>query len=134
MYKHQLSYAFNFIHTFAKPLQVVADLSKDEDVAMMIATIISAFQRIDVLINNAGVLSMTNIFDPNFMESFDNVHRTNLRSVLLVTHLAVPYLVKSKGNIINVSSIASTMPVSLLFTAEPPSRILKMFLTISRPN
>ncbi|KAG6439793.1 hypothetical protein O3G_MSEX001086 [Manduca sexta] len=44
---------------------------------------------------------------PNFMETFDSTMNTNMRAVALITHLAVPHLVETKGNVVNVSSVAA---------------------------
>lgn len=63
------------------------------------------FGKLDILINNAGVLS------PNTVESidlteFDRIMNTNVRSVVELMKLSVSHLEKTKGNILNVSSIA----------------------------
>lgn len=47
----------------------------------------------------------------DFMEKLDAVYRTNLRAVLHLIHLSVPHLLKTKGNIVNVSSVAGKRPV-----------------------
>jgi len=72
---------------------------------------IEEFGKIDILVNNAGIGSMISIKDPNIMESFDTVMNTNVRCVLLLTSLVVPYLEKTKGSIINISSCAGLRPV-----------------------
>jgi len=74
---------------------------------------IEEFGKIDILVNNAGIGSMNSINDPNtsIMESFDTVMNTNVRCVLLLTSLVVPYLEKTKGSIINISSCAGLRPV-----------------------
>lgn len=90
-----------------KPLTVKADVSKDEDAKQIIDKTVQKFGKIDVLINNAGILGKAHkIVEKNLVAVYDEVLNTNLRPVILLTNLAVPFLAKSKGNIVNVSSIA----------------------------
>jgi short-subunit dehydrogenase len=92
-------------------LEVKADLLKDNEVKNLFEKTIKEFGKIDILVNNAGVGSMNSIKDPNIMESFDTIMNTNVRCVLLLTSLVVPYLEKTKGSIINISSCAGLRPV-----------------------
>ena len=85
-------------------LQIVADISKREDCQRLVNETIKIFGQIDILINNAGFGKFGSILGPNFLEDFDSVHSTNVRGLLAVTRAAVPELIKTKGNIINVSS------------------------------
>ncbi|KAM3956798.1 3-oxoacyl-[acyl-carrier-protein] reductase FabG-like, partial [Aphomia sociella] len=63
------------------------------------------FGKIDVLVNCAGIYKLGDILDGSVMQTYDDVMNINLRSVILMTTLAAPHLVKSKGNIVNISSI-----------------------------
>jgi len=65
---------------------------------------VSHFGRLDVLVNNAGILEMGTI-ETSTLEQYDRVFNTNVRSIYNLTQLAVPHLIKSKGNIVNVSSV-----------------------------
>lgn len=98
-----------------KPLTITGDLSNDTDVKNIIDTTIKTYGGLDVLINNAGVFFLENIEDAK-IEVFDKIFATNVRAVYLLTSLAVPYLIKSKGCIVNVSSIAGQRPFPI-FTA-----------------
>ena len=93
------------------PLVIVADVSKDEDVKRIINETLKRFGKLDVLVNNAGIGGSTKIQDENAMAAYDKVMSTNLRSVVHMTHLAAPHLVKTKGNIVNISSIAALKPL-----------------------
>jgi NADP-dependent 3-hydroxy acid dehydrogenase YdfG len=46
------------------------------------------------------------------MKNYETIMSTNVKGVLLLSALAVPYLEKTKGNIINVSSTGGMRPVS----------------------
>ncbi|XP_063378579.1 3-oxoacyl-[acyl-carrier-protein] reductase FabG-like [Cydia fagiglandana] len=90
-----------------KPLIIKADVTKDDDVKHIVKETIENFNQLDILINNAGIGNRSTIFDENLMEQFDQVMNTNLRSMVHLTHLAAPYLIKTKGNIVNTSSVCA---------------------------
>lgn len=89
----------------AKTLTIQADLTKDEDIKTIVSKTIDKFGKLDVLVNNAGILTFGSIVDGNVMEHFDKTIKTNLRAAVYITSLAAPYLIQSKGNIINISSV-----------------------------
>lgn len=95
-----------------KVLSIAADLGNDKDLKKLIETVIQEFGRLDVLINNAGVGDLSYMSDPKVMDLYDKIMDINVRSVFYLTALAIPYLEKTKGVIINISSIASIKPVS----------------------
>lgn len=80
------------------PLLIVADVASDAE--RIISETITHFGRLDVLINNAGILTKNTIetFD---LQTYEDMMTTNVKSVLILTKLAVPYLEKTKGNILN---------------------------------
>lgn len=84
-------------------LPIVADVTKDAQ--RIIDETIRHFGKLDVLVNNAAILAMDGIVDLD-MAVFDRIFDTNVRSVMILTHLAIPYLEKTKGNVINISSVA----------------------------
>ncbi|KAJ8721919.1 hypothetical protein PYW08_004321 [Mythimna loreyi] len=88
------------------PLVIVADVSKDADIKRIISETLKQFGKLDILVNNAGIAHSVSILAEQAMTVFDNVMSTNLRSVVYLTHLAAPHLVKTKGNIVNISSVA----------------------------
>ncbi|XP_077511607.1 putative oxidoreductase SSP0419 isoform X2 [Amblyomma americanum] len=89
-----------------KVLVVPGDVSVEEDVAAVVDKTVAHFGKIDVLVNNAGI-AMNGSTDGAPMEDFERVWATNLRGPLCMIRSALPYLRESKGNIVNVSSIAS---------------------------
>lgn len=85
------------------PLAIVADVTKDAQ--RIVDETIKHFGQIDVLVNNAGFSKPDNVSEAN-LSQFDSVFDTNVRSVINLTKLCVPHLEKTKGNIVNVSSVA----------------------------
>ncbi|KAJ0184128.1 hypothetical protein K1T71_000551 [Dendrolimus kikuchii] len=94
-------------------LVVVADMLKEADVENIVKETIEKFNRIDVLINNAGILASGTI-ETTSLEKYDSVMNTNIRNVFYLTMLATPHLISSKGNVVNVSSVAGIRSFSNL--------------------
>lgn len=88
----------------ADPFEIVADVTTDAE--RIISATIQRFGKLDVLVNNAGILVVCS--EPlGTLEAYDQIMNTNVRSVLALTKLAVPHLEKTKGNVVNISSIAA---------------------------
>lgn len=87
-----------------KAVFVQADVSKAIEVQKMIAKVIEAFGQLDILINNAGYHISKNIEDTS-EEEWDYILNTNLRSVFLCSKYAIPHLRKTRGAIVNMSSM-----------------------------
>ncbi|KAJ0184129.1 hypothetical protein K1T71_000552 [Dendrolimus kikuchii] len=96
-----------------KALVIVADMLKEADVENIVKETIVKFNRIDVLINNAGIL-LSGTIETTSLEKYDTVMNTNIRSVFYLTMLATPHLISSKGNVVNVSSVTGIRSFSNL--------------------
>ncbi|KAG5315569.1 DCXR reductase, partial [Pseudoatta argentina] len=88
-----------------KPFIITGDLANENDVKNIIDSTIKHYGKLDVLINNAGTWEAGGI-ESTSLEKFDNIMNVNVRSVFQLTALAVTHLIKTKGNIVNVSSLA----------------------------
>jgi len=89
---------------------VAGELTDDEVPQKLIDAAIANFGQLDVLVNNAGMSLEQPIMELT-IEGFDKIYNVNLRSTVAVTMLGLPHLVKTKGNVVNVSSIASYRPI-----------------------
>ncbi|CAG4993825.1 unnamed protein product [Parnassius apollo] len=87
-----------------KPLVVIADMNVEADVDRIVKNTLDHFGKLDVLVNNAGILESGTI-ETTTLEQYDRVMNTNVRAPYYLTMLAAPHLVKSKGSIVNVSSV-----------------------------
>lgn len=85
-------------------LPVVSDVTVEADRENVVAKAIQKFGKIDVLVNNAGIGGRGGVLNTN-MDKFDLLMNTNVRSVFQLTQLVAPHLIKSKGCIVNVSSV-----------------------------
>lgn len=82
-----------------------ADVSKKTEVKKLIKYAISKFEKIDVLINNAGIAKVQ-MFQDIKEEDWNEVIDTNLKSAFYCSQEVLPYMVHEKeGNIINISSV-----------------------------
>lgn len=95
-------------------LAIIADVTIAEDVKRIISETINHFGKLDVLVNSAGLGCGKTIMSGS-IDDFDQLMNTNLRSIIILTKFAVPHLEKSKGNIVNVSSISGIVPVKYAF-------------------
>ena len=71
----------------------------------LIKETIDKFGKLDVLVNSAGIIGMGTI-ETTTLEQFDQMIDINLSSIFHLSQLAVPYLEKTQGNIVNLSSVA----------------------------
>ncbi|KOC65477.1 3-oxoacyl-[acyl-carrier-protein] reductase FabG [Habropoda laboriosa] len=90
--------------TSNKPLIITGELTNETNVKNIIESTIKHYGKLDILVNNAGVLEIGSIENTS-LEQYDRVFNINVRSVYHLTMLAVPHIVKAKGNIVNVSSV-----------------------------
>ena len=87
-------------------LLVETDVTKPQDCQRFIEKSIEKFQKIDVLINNAGVSMRANFLDCSF-ETLHQLMNVNFWGATYCTKFALPYIIKTKGNVVGVSSIAA---------------------------
>ncbi|MBI4005434.1 MAG: SDR family oxidoreductase [Gammaproteobacteria bacterium] len=89
---------------------IVADVSKPTDVQKAIKNVKDTHGRLDILINNAGIAPSLP-FEQVTLEHFDTIYNTNVRGLVDITVNAIPLLKASKGNIVNISSVAGDKPL-----------------------
>lgn len=82
-----------------------ADLTDVAQAQALVADTVTRLGRLDGLVNNAGVFE-PKPFPEVTLESFDRTLNTNLRSVFVLCQSAWPHLIASRGQIINISSVA----------------------------
>ena len=86
-------------------LTVQADVSNEEDCKKFIEKSMNAFHAIDILINNAGI-SMRAMFQEVDLSVLKQSMDINFWGTVYCTKYALPYILKYKGSILGISSIA----------------------------
>lgn len=84
---------------------VAADVSREEDCRELIGSAVLAYGSIDVLICNAGI-SMRAIFDDVDLKVLHKLMNVNFWGTVYCTKYALPYLQRSRGSVVGVSSVA----------------------------
>ncbi|ELT90032.1 hypothetical protein CAPTEDRAFT_178012 [Capitella teleta] len=87
-----------------EPFLVTGDLAKETDVDHIHQSTLSHYNKLDVLVNNAGIIALGSIENTS-LSQYDHMMAVNLRSIYQLTMLSVPNLIESKGAIVNVSSV-----------------------------
>lgn len=90
---------------------IVADLSKEEECIKTVNKTIEVYGKLDILVNSAGILTRGTVENTSLAD-YDQLMNINVRSVFHLMQLAIPHLKKTKGNIVNVSSVTGLRAVS----------------------
>ncbi|MGC8539361.1 MAG: SDR family NAD(P)-dependent oxidoreductase [Phycisphaerae bacterium] len=91
-----------------KALAVRGDVSKKVDIDRLFAETKKVFGRLDILVNNAGIYEfapLEQITEEHFHKQFN----LNVLGLVLTTQEALKYFSADGGNVINISSLASTL-------------------------
>jgi NAD(P)-dependent dehydrogenase (short-subunit alcohol dehydrogenase family) len=88
---------------------VVADISRANDVARSVDEVRKRLGRLDVLVNNAGVLEIVALADAS-PEHVRRTWETNVLGLIETTRAALPMLRKSKGVIVNLATAIADQP------------------------
>lgn len=90
-----------------KAAAIKCDVTKDEDMENLINTVVNGFGRIDVLVNNAGILFHSTVVD-TLVKRLDLILKINLRAPFILCKLVVPKMAQQGGgSIINITSDAA---------------------------
>ena len=88
---------------------VAADVQSEDDCARLVDEHVSTHGGLHVLVNSAGVGIAGRVGDLQ-TKHFDLQQSVNLRGAFLVTRAALPALREAKGYVVNLASIAGTLP------------------------
>lgn len=86
-----------------------ADVSREDQVAVAVKTIVARYGRIDILVNNAGFAGENNPTHLLSEQGFDQTFSVVAKGVFLCTKQVLPYMiVQGGGSIVNLSSVYGT--------------------------
>lgn len=85
----------------------LADVTEMSQLERIVSETVDNYERIDVLVNSAGIIKNGSIENTS-LDDWDKMMQVNLRSVFALSQKCVPFLTETKGNIVNVSSVAGT--------------------------
>ena len=88
-------------------LVLPADLSVPEQAHDVVRRAVEAWGRLDVLINAAGIIGTGGV-ENTTLEAWDHMMDINLRALFVIMQAATPHLIKTKGNVVNVSSVTGS--------------------------
>jgi len=94
-------------------------LHKESEVLETLEKVKNEYGKIDIIVNNAGMSSSTPL--TNYTEEeYDKIANLNIKSVFVVSKVAVPYLEETKGVIVNTSSMVSIygQPAGVMYPAS----------------
>ncbi len=87
------------------------DVAKGESVAALAQSALSAWGRIDIVVNNAGITHLPQMMEDVTEEMFDRVLAVNAKSVYLMAREIVPHMKAAQaGAILNIASTAGLSP------------------------
>ena len=92
--------------TGASAIVVPTDVSEEKACKHLIEKTMSEFGRLDVLVNNAGQTMWTTLEDMTDTSIIEKLMRINYFSAAYCTYYALPHLIKSKGRMVGISSVA----------------------------
>ena len=88
---------------------VTGDVREESVCASWIGGAVTRFGGLDGLVNAAGIIANGGVLETT-PDAWDHMMSSNLRSVYLLTRAAAPELVKRRGSIVNLSSVAGLRP------------------------
>ncbi len=93
-----------------KTLALPFDMRDKAALEDALSSIPAIFRDIDVLVNNAGLALGTAPAPQAKLDDWNRMIDTNITGLVTITHKLLPTLIKQKGAIVNISSIAGTYP------------------------
>lgn len=89
-----------------KVYSIVMDVQDRQAVEKGFSSLPEEWQAIDVLVNNAGLALGRDSFDQANLQDWETMWQTNVMGLVYVTQALLPHIIKRKGHIINMGSIA----------------------------
>ena len=89
-----------------------ADLSTEVNAKRCVELAVKQYDKLDILINNAGVFPEVNMLQDYTEEAFNYMVRNNIKTTFVMSKAALPQLHKTKGNIVSAGSEAGMIGIA----------------------
>ena len=89
---------------------VKADICSESDLKNLVDTAVSTYGQLDIVVNNAGS-GLSKPLSDITSEDWDHIFTADCKSVFLMMKFALPHLLKTRGNVINLSSASVYKPM-----------------------
>jgi len=96
----------NAANQLTNTIPISADITKEEEVKMVVEETVKKFGKLDILVNNAGIFPKIKQLHEISELEWNKVLDVNLNGPFRFAKFSIPYLQKTSGTIINVSSDA----------------------------
>lgn len=90
-------------------LSTIGNVCSENDIKRALVTTLETFGKIDIIHNNVGIAYPSKTLDQTTEEEWDNLFNVNLKSIFWTTKYGIEYLKKTKGCILNTSSMVGEM-------------------------
>ena len=92
-------------------LAVPIDVADEVQCKVLVDKTVAAFERVDLLVNNAGLAVIARLEDYSDLNLFHHTINVNFFGAVYCTYYALPYLIRSRGRIVAVSSLGGMAPL-----------------------
>ena len=92
-------------------LAIPTDVSDETQCKALVEKTVSAFGRLDMLVNNAGLAVIARLEDYSDLSLFQHTMEVNFYGAVYCTYYALPHLIRSLGRIVAVSSLGGKAPL-----------------------
>jgi short-subunit dehydrogenase len=92
-------------------LAVPTDVSDESQCKALVEKAATAFGRVDLLVNNAGLAVIARLEDYSDLDLFKHTMDVNFYGAVYSTYYTLPHLINSRGRIVAISSLGGKAPV-----------------------
>ena len=92
-------------------LAVPTDVADEAQCKALVEKTVATFDRLDLLVNNAGLAVIARLEDYSDLGLFQHTMDVNFYGAVYCTYYALPYLIRSRGRIVAVSSLGGKAPL-----------------------
>jgi NAD(P)-dependent dehydrogenase (short-subunit alcohol dehydrogenase family) len=112
---------------------LAADVSTEQGIVALFDEVEKQYGTLDIVVSNAGVFIQAPLEELT-VDQIDETFDSNIRATLLIAKLAMPYLIKSKGNIVNIASMVGYRPMGNSYAYAASKAAIINFTQLAAKN